>query len=556
MRYTRRIGALVQMIMVQMIAVMLTPILRSGRLTLLGLMLATGAAAESRYSFDATPGKLPKTVVPTHYAIELEPNLEDLTLAGAEVIDIEVREPTAQLVLNAVAMTLSAASIDNEAQSAVIALDAPAETVTLTFPQPLAAGAHKLRIGFSAQINKFGRGLFSVDYPTDKGKKRMLASHFEPTDARRMFPCWDEPAFKASFALTVTVPRALTAVSNMPVAREEPVTPSLTQVAFAPTPKMSSYLVVLAMGEFERLTAQADGVTVGVVTTLGKREQGRFALDSAVNLLRYFNDYFGVKYPLPKLDLIALPGGFGGAMENWGGITFFESRLLFDPAANPASARRGIFSILAHEMAHQWFGDLVTMAWWDNIWLNEGFASWMQAKAADALHPDWQTWLNASGSKQAAMSQDASRTTHPIQHPIANESEAMAAFDSITYAKGQAIIRMVENYLGEDAFRAGIRAYMRRHAYSNTTTADLWGALAATSGKPVTAVAAGFTEQGGIPLVIAQASCAGDSQRVALRQERFTIHDPAPQPQRWRVPVTRGGVGGAAQETVLLDGAA
>jgi aminopeptidase N len=292
------------------------------------------------------------------------------------------------------------------------------------------------------------------------------------------------------------------------------------------------------------------------VATRGKGEHGRYALDTAVGLLRYYNEYFGIAYPLPKLDLIAVPGGFGGAMENWGGITFFESRLLFDPAASADDARRGIFSIIAHEMAHQWFGDLVTMAWWDNLWLNEGFASWMQAKAAEALHPDWQTWLNSSGSKQGALSEDSRHTTHPIQQPVANESEAMAAFDTITYTKGQAVIRMLENFVGEDAFRAGIRAYMVQHAYSNTTTADLWGALQAASGKPVAGVAAGFTEQGGVPLVMAQASCAGDAQRVTLRQERFTIHDPAPKTQRWRVPVARGTIDGEAGETVLLDGAA
>src|SRR5262245_48983927 len=327
------------------------------------------AAAEPIYSFDTTPGKLPKAVVPIHYAIELEPDLESLTLAGLEVADIEVREPTARLMLNAVNMSVAAASVDDQTQSAAIVLDAAAETVTLTFPQPLAAGRHKLRISFSAQINKFGRGLFYVDYPTGQGTKRMLSSHLEPADARRIFPCWDEPAFKASFALTVTVPRAFLAVSNMPAVQEEPVTPSLKRVTFAATPKMSSYLFVLTAGELERLTAQAEGVTIGVVTTLGKRAQGRFALDSAVNLLRYFNDYFGVKYPLPKLDLIAVPGGFTGAMENWGGITFFESRLLFDPATSSPDSRRSIFSILAHEIAHQWFGNLVTMAWWNDLWL-------------------------------------------------------------------------------------------------------------------------------------------------------------------------------------------
>ena len=389
------------------------------------------------------------------------------------------------------------------------------------------------------------------------GKKRMISSHLEPADARRIFPGWDEPAFKASFALTVTVPHEFLAVSNMPVAREEPVGDGHKRVSFQPTPRMSSYLFVFAAGDLERTTADVGGVKVGVVATRGKSQQGRYALEAAGDLLRYFNDYFGIAYPLPKLDLIAVPGGFGGAMENWGGITFFESRLLFDTTTSASDARRGIFGIIAHEMAHQWFGDLVTMAWWDNIWLNEGFASWMQAKAAEALHPDWQSWLNGNGFKQAAMSEDARRTTHPIQQPIANETEAMAAFDSITYAKGQALIRMMENYLGEDTFRAGIRAYMKQHAYSSTTTADLWGALEAASGKPVSAVAAAYTEQGGVPLVIAEALCAGNVQRIALHQERFTVHDPAPQPQRWQVPVAHGAAGGTPGETVLLlDGAA
>ena len=518
------------------------------------LMSAGRTAAEPGYSFDTTPGKLPKTVVPLHYAIELEPNLERLTLAGAEVVDIEVREPTARLVLNAVSMTLTSATIDNETQSASIALDADAETATLTFPQPLAVGPHKLRISFTARINTFGRGLFFVDYPTDKGSKRMISSHLEPADARRIFPSWDEPAFKATFALTVTVPRSFLAVSNMPVAKEEPVTPTLKQVSFMPTPRMSSYLFVLTAGELERLTAQADGVAISVVTTTGKRQQGRFALDSAVALLRYFNDYFGVKYPLPKLDLIAVPGGFGGAMENWGGITFFESRLLFDPASSAAAAQRGIFSILAHEMAHQWFGNLVTMGWWDNLWLNEGFASWMQAKAAEHFHPQWRTWLNGSGQKQFAMSLDAQRTSHPIQQPVANETEAMAVFDGITYSKGQALIRMLEHYLGEDAFRAGIRKYMADHAYGNTTTADLWRALEAASGKPVATVAAAFTEQAGLPLVVAEVTCTGEEQRIVLRQDRFTVRDPDAAPRRWQVPVAIGPLRGLrAAETVLLQ---
>ncbi len=522
----------------------------------LALSMSGSAAAEPGFSFDATPGKLPKTVVPVHYAIELTPDLESLALPGVEVVDIEVREPTARLVLNAINTTLSAVTIDDDAQRADVALDAMAETVTLTFPQPLAIGAHRLRIVFTARINKFGTGLFVVDYPTGKGTKRMLSSKLEPADARRIFPCWDEPAFKATFALTVTVPRAHLAVGNMPVTRETAVAPNLKLVAFAPTPKMSTYLFVFTTGELERLTADADGVTIGVVTTAGKREQGRFALDNAVKLLAWFNDYFGAKYPLPKLDLIAVPGGFGGAMENWGGITFFESRLLFDPTVHADTARRGIFAILAHEMAHQWFGDLVTMGWWDNLWLNEGFASWMQAKAAEHFYPQWQTWLNGYGQKQFALALDARRTSHPIQQPVADHSEAMAAFDGITYNKGQALIRMLENYLGEQAFRDGIRSYMAAHAYGNTTTADLWRALESAAGKPVTGVAASFTEQDGVPLIIAETSCDGDKQRMTLRQDRFVIAPTRSEavwaPRNWSIPVAVGPLNPTRPSQVLL----
>jgi aminopeptidase N len=522
------------------------------------LVAAAGVRAEEPYSFAATPGKLPKTVVPIHYALDLKPDFEKLTLAGSELVDIDVLAPTDRLVLNAVNMTVATAVIEGAAgQAAAITADTAAETVTFVFPRPIAAGRHKLRVVFSAQINRFGRGLFMVDYPTSEGRKRMISSHLEPSDARRIFPSWDEPVFKASFELAVTLPEKFLAVSNMPVVREAPAGDGLKRVAFDSTPKMSSYLFVLAAGELEILTGDADGVTIGVVTTKGKSANGRYALDEAISLLMYFNDYFGVKYPLPKLDLIAVPGGFGGAMENWGGITFFESRLLFDPATSPQDARRGIFSILSHEMAHQWFGDLVTNAWWDNIWLNEGFASWMQTKSAEALHPDWQAWLNSNGAKQAAMAEDARRTTRPIQRPIANETEAMAAFDVITYSKGQAFIRMLEGYLGEDVFRAGIRAYMRQHAYSSTTTADLWRALEAASGKPVGNIAAAYTEQAGVPLVIAEAKCVGEQQRVVIRQERFTVRDPDAKPQRWQVPIAVGPFGATQPPAmVLLDGTA
>jgi aminopeptidase N len=527
----------------------------------IGLLLSGSAGAEQAFSFDTTPGKLPKTAVPTHYAIELSPDLQALTADGSEVIDIDVREVTWRLQLNAANLAISEASIDDGAQRAEIALDVKAETATLTFPNAVAKGPHKLRLAFTAKINPFGRGLFFADYPTEAGTKRMISTQLEPADARRIFPCWDEPVFKASFALTVTVPQNFLTVSNMPVAKEEPAGDGKKKVVFPPTPKMSSYLFVLSAGELERITADANGVTVGLVATKGNAEKGRFALENAVKLLDWYNDYFGSKYPLPKLDLIAVPGGFGGAMENWGGITFFESRLLFDPATTPDSARRRIFSVLAHEMAHQWFGDLVTTAWWDNLWLNEGFASWMQEKAAEHFYPQWKSWLNGYNQKQTALALDARRTSHPIQQPVADHSVAMTAFDPITYNKGQAFIRMLESYLGENAFRDGIRAYMAAHAYSNATTADLWQALERATGKPVSSIAASFTEQEGVPLVIAETVCDGDAQRLTLKQDRFTIipsqANATLPPLKWQVPVTTGGVGATeAPKSLLLDGRA
>jgi aminopeptidase N len=509
--------------------------------------------AESVYSFATTPGRLPKNVVPTHYAIDLKPDLATLAVSGSEMVDIKVLEPTDRLVLNAVDMVLQSASLEGEAgQVATITSQPKAQTATLVFPHALAVGPHKLRIAFTGRINSFGRGLFVVDYPTGHGRKRMIATELEPADARRVFPCWDEPAFKASFEPSVTVPRNFLALSNMPIAHEEPAGKASKRVSFAATPRMSTYLFVLVAGDLERLTGDASGVTVGVVTAAGKREQGRYALSSAISLLRYYNDYFGVKYPLPKLDLIAVPGGVGGAMENWGGIVFNESILLFDPSSSPDALRRSIFGVLAHEMAHQWFGDLATMGWWNDLWLNEGFASWMQNKVAASLHPDWEVWLNGGTAKQTAMDVDARPTAHPIQQPVADESEAESVFDSITYLKSQAFIRELENYLGAEKFRDGIRHYMAAHAYSNATTADLWLALQRASGKQVASIAIPYTEQPGVPLIVSSASCVNDRQRLTLRQERFTRGAANVGAQLWQIPIAFGPPGAKEPSGVVL----
>jgi aminopeptidase N len=526
-------------------------------LACVALLVAGGAIAraESVYSFATAPGRLPKNVVPTHYAVDLSPDLATLAVSGSEVVVIKVLDKTDRVVLNAVDLGLKSASLEGEGgQVATISSQPKAQTVTLIFPHALAVGPHRLRIAFSGRVNSYGRGLFFVDYPTAHGRKRMIATELEPADARRVFPCWDEPAFKASFEPSVTVPRNFLALSNMPIADEEPVGAASKRVAFGATPAMSSYLFVLAAGELERLSGNANGVAVGVVTVAGKREQGRYALANAIELLRYYNDYFGVKYPLPKLDLIAVPGGLSGAMENWGGIVFNESVLLFDPSSSPDALRRSIFAVLAHEMAHQWFGDLVTMGWWNDLWLNEGFASWMQNKVAASLHSDWQVWLNGGAAKQSAMDADARRTAHPIQQPIVDESEAESVFDSITYLKSQAFLRELENYLGAEKFRDGIRHYIAAHAYGNATTADLWQALTRASGKQVAPIAIPYTEHPGMPLIISNASCVSGRQRLRLRQERFFTDSAARDAgmQLWQVPIAFAPPGASAPSGVVL----
>jgi len=510
------------------------------------------ALAEKPFDFMATPGKLPKTVVPSAYRLDLVPNLDKLTFTGAEEIDIAVAKATDSVTLNQNDLAIDSVALKGEdGAKATVTLDGKAQTATFKFPHALSPGKHTLSVSYSGPITAQPAGLYYNDYDVNGAHKRMLVTQFEATDARRMFPGWDEPAFKATYTLSVTVPQSFRAISNTPVAHEEPAG-SAKKVTFGTTPKMSSYLVVLVAGELDRINAQAADTDIGVDTIAGKAETGRYALDAATKILPYYNDYFGVKYPLPKLDLIAIPGNFSaGAMENWGGITYIDNDLLFDPKTSSEGTKQAIFSVVAHEMAHQWSGDLVTMAWWDNLWLNEGFASWMNSKAADHFNPSWNVWLRAHAETDSAMEADARRTTHAIQQPIKDESEADSAFDNITYLKGQAFLRMIETYLGEDTFRDGMRRYMAAHAYSNSTTADLWTAMEAASGKPVKQIAAGFTEQPGIPLVEVKAECKNGQTVAMLTQGRFTINDPKAAKLSWQVPVSIGLVGDAPQSVLL-----
>ena len=533
------------------------------RVFLAGLLSVTFPAimsAEKPFSFNETPGKLPKEVVPVEYSIRIVPNIDRFAFTGMETVKLSVRSSVRQLVLNALELEITEASVDDVAlPKSAIRIDKEKELLTLVLPSELPTGDHTLAIRFAGKINEAGQGLFYMHYQEQASgaTKVMLGTQFEATDARRFFPCWDEPAFRARFQLTAVLPENWLAISNMPVESEKKIADG-KEVRFDATPSMSSYLNVFIAGELDLIESRSGPTQIRVITTKGKAELGRYALEATAQILQYYNDYFGVPYPLPKLDQIALPGGFGGAMENWGGITYYESALLFDPKNSSAETKQNIYEVLAHEMAHQWFGDLVTMAWWDNLWLNEGFASWMGSKCTAHFNPQWEVWLRRESprdparrvgiAKEAAMEGDARSTTHPIQQSIATEAEANSAFDDITYKKGQSFLRMLESFLGEDVFRDGIRRYITAHKYSNSTTADLWSALSEASKKPVGEIAAGWTQQPGFPIVRVKREAGG---KVRLTQERFTVNFKNVPPLEWKIPLTYAVIG-QAPATLLM----
>jgi len=513
--------------------------------------LATAAQAETPFNFNTTPGKLPKTVVPSAYKIDITPDLEKLTLTGSEAINITATEAVPSITLNQAGLHLISATLEDKS-AATITTDEKAQTATLTFPKPVAKGKHTLRISYTGPIPQTPNGIYYDDYKTPAGaSKRMLVTQFEVADARRMFPGWDEPAFKATFQLSVTLPKDLAVVSNMPAVASK-TDGALKHVAFAVSPRMSTYLLALVAGDMASVNGAAAGTQMHAFAPSGEEDQAKYALSVEEAVLPYYNEYFGVKFPLPKLDLIAIPGNYeAGAMENWGAVTFIDNAMLFDPANSSQSTKEEIHLVVAHEMAHQWSGDLVTMGWWDNIWLNEGFATWMELKATDHFNPAWETWPRQHGDRERAMAQDAQPTTHPIQQVIRDESEANSAFDGISYQKGGLVIRMIEDWITPDVFRDGMRHYMNAHKFSNATSADLWAALSTAAHRDVTKVAASYTEQPGIPLVKVARDCKGGVGSVTLTQGRFTIHDPNPKAETWTIPVTLGAPGGKTQRVLL-----
>jgi aminopeptidase N len=520
------------------------------RLTMLALL--AGSCALPALAHAQTREVLPKTVTPSHYDLAFHPDLAAHRFTATNTVTLAVASATQNIVLNAKGLTIDAATLDGGTQGSTT-LNPALERATIHFASPVTPGRHVLTIAYHGAIGGETLGLFGMDYEVPGGKATIMATNLEPASARQVFPGWDEPAIKATYTVSVDAPKGLVAVSNMPVASSVALSPTLSRVTFAQSPKMSSYLFFLGLGDWERLHKSVDGVDVGVMVKRGDAAKGAYALDQAAALLHWYNGYFGTPYPLPKLDLIAAPGAIqGGSMENWGAIFYSQEHLLFDPAKSTESDRQLVFEVVAHEMAHQWFGDLVTMAWWDNLWLNEGFARWMQTRAADALHPEWQTGLRAQTIFEGGREVDALPASHPIIQPILTANQASQAFDGITYDKGAAVITMLIADIGDDHFRNGLQRYMKAHAYGNTVDADLWSIMQQEAGKPILAIEHDFTTQAGVPLIRVSTTPKG----LHLSEDIFRSNGPGEGTagQHWQVPLTVRPLGGKGLP-FSLDGA-
>ncbi len=516
--------------------------LRTALLCRWAAMCASQAGAAPRAGGPDPLDPLPGDTLPAEYRIDIVPDGVLQHFDGDLLLKLDVLRPTRQVSMNAHQLAFESARADGRLDARIV-LDEARQRVTFSFDETLAAGRHELHVRYSGRIGEQVEGLFRVAHPDGAGgSKSMLMTHLCCAVTGRLFvPLWDDPGVKAVFELSIAVPSSMEAVSNMPVVAREPLPEGLTRFRFRPTPRMSSYLLFVAAGEFDRVAEKWGGVDVGVITQRGKAEQGRFALGAMLDALRYYTDYFGIPYALPKLDSIAIPGTASfGAMENWGAMLFGEPYLLIDPALSTEADRQAVYVTEVHEVAHQWFGNLVTMKWWDDLWLNESFATWMSTKMTHAQHPEWGMWLHAGESREVAMDLDARDVTHPVLRKVVTAADASEAFDAITYEKGQAVLRMLESYVGEDVFRNAVRAHIGRHAYGNAVTEELWAELDKAAKFPVSAIARDFTKQAGVPLIdVAASRCtdAGSRTELQLKQGRFGLEAGSKAARKWRVPV-------------------
>ena len=479
--------------------------------------------------------RLPDTVIPQHYALTLTPDLGKATFTGSEKIDVQLKVPQDSITLNAAEIHFAdvAAEVNGRSLKATVSEDAQKQQATFTFPRTLPAGPLTLNIQYTGILNNELRGF----YLSKTAKRNYAVTQFEATDARRAFPSFDEPAFKATFTITLIVAKGDTVISNTNTVSDTP-GPTADQhtVRFATTPKMSTYLVAFLVGDFQCVSGQSDGVPIRVCATPDKVQYGRFAVSAAEYVLHYYNTWFGIRYPLPKLDLIAIPDFEAGAMENFGAITYRETDLLINEKTAPLSAKERVAEVVAHEMAHQWFGDMVTMQWWNNVWLNEGFANWMENKPVAAWHPEWHISQDVVAELNGTLNVDAQRVTRTIRANADTPDEIDQMFDAISYGKASAVLLMTENYEGEKTFRQGVHNYLQAHMFGNATAEDFWNAQAAVSHRPVDKILFSFVAQPGVPLLTFSEPEQGS---VHVTQQRFFL-DPeakAASQQTWSIPV-------------------
>ncbi|NLD77242.1 MAG: M1 family metallopeptidase [Acidimicrobiales bacterium] len=514
---------------------------------------------------DRHPHRLPTDVVPTHYDLDFAPDLEAATFTGRATAHVDVLGPVQTITMHSLDIDLGEAWVEQDGNrlEAEIEVDTAAEWITLTFARPLAAGPATVHTAFTGVLNDKLVGFYRSTFTDPAGATRTIAcTQFESTHARRAFPCWDEPAFKATYAISLTVAPDLLAVSNSGEAGRTELADGRVEVRFATTMKMSTYLVAFVVGPLEATDpVDVDGVPLRVIVPPGKMDLTDFALDAGAFSLRFLADWYGIPYPGDKVDLIAIPDFAFGAMENLGCITFRETALLLDPERSTQSEQQRVADVIAHELAHMWFGDLVTMGWWNGIWLNEAFATFMEMLTVDAYRPAWQRWLDFGTSRSMAFDTDSLSSTRPIEYEVVTADDAEAMFDILTYEKGASVVRMLQQYLGEDRFQAGIRLYLETHAYQNTETTDLWDAIEQATGEPVRQIMDSWIFQPGHPVVKVDASAGGHGLTVsqslfsfATDEESGREVDANPAPQSVPVVLRVGTDTGTEVHKVLLEG--
>src|SRR5437899_11181427 len=478
---------------------------------------------------------LVKVVFPVNYFLEFEPDFKKFKFRGREKIEIKALRPTDKIVLNATELEIKECKVLWNEKTIIprIKLDSKTEELIIRLPQKISGKAYFL-IDFVGYLNDKLVGFYRSKYEY-KGKQRYLATtQFEAADARRAFPCWDEPKAKASFDVSLIVDNNLTAISNMPVIAKKKVG-NKTRYRFDRTPIMSTYLLYLGVGDFEFLQSKLGKTSVRIVTTRGKKDQARLSLEFTKQFLAYFQNYFRIKYPLPKLDMIAIPDFASGAMENWGAITFRETVLLYDPKTSSTETKQHIAEVISHEIAHQWFGNLVTMKWWNDLWLNESFATFMATKAVDKYYPEWDFWDQFLISEMTGgLSLDSLKTSHPIDVKVKSPAEVRQIFDEISYNKGGCVLMMLENFLGEKNFRIGLHNYLLKHRYNNAKGEDLWKSLALVSRKPVKQMMNSWIRQVGYPLIQATVN----DSKIRLQQKRFLLENGKSRNGNWIIPVS------------------